>query len=607
MISAGPAKLAIRPYPFPDEGARGYVQRLATANGLQSVQVPNSRGNFISLDELKGLLGRDDSEFWINHPEFAYWDERSRRSSSTWYWKSRKFCPLCLKESRYWRVDWELKWIAVCVRHNVELVETCPKCLRPVPWNTQVLTECKCGFDLTHANATPCLEKDQALGKTIRASLGLSDWPESFKKLEDFSLRQLIRLIECLGTLNDTYSDSPKQMFKQASEYLGEWPSRFRSALIRLQHERKCSDCVPSIRQTFGKLYTDLYSSSNLDTLDFVRREFETYICDNWNWPLDSKSSCYPRSVRSRNWIPATQVSMELNIRYRRLTTLISEGSIESQIVVLPSGRKYLSIREADVKTIEQILTNKITLFQATKMLGLSEKRVKSLIDAGVLQADSEKQSSADRWEISRKSLLELLGKGQATPELDEVGKEHLLLRNLAKGGMRTSSVLPALIGEILSGRIEVVARLGSVPGIGGWAIAASKYECWKKAQVELPEDYYSIQESAEVLQVKQSVAYDLANHGLLRTDIINRNGFSSAIVTRSNLDQFQRQYVFGRDLASELCTSPRKIIQLLNEMDVNPTLALQKGAKPQAVFEKTSEFTQCWNAVLERKLLTKK
>lgn len=607
MISTGPAKLAIRPYPLPDEGARGYVQRLATVNGLQSVQVPNSRGNFISLDELKGLLGRDDSELWINHPELVYWDERSRRSSSTWYWKSRKFCPLCLKESHYWRVDWELKWIAVCAKHNVELVETCPKCLRPVPWNTQVLTECKCGFELTHANTTPCLGNERALGKAIQASLGLAEWPESLKYLEHFSLHQLIRVIDCLGTLNDTHSSSPKQMFKQASEYLGEWPSKFRSALIRLHHERMCSDGVPSIRQTFGKLYTDLYSCSNRDALDFVRGEFETYICDNWNWPLDSKSSCYPQNVRSQKWIPATQASMELNIRYRRLTTLISESNIDSQTVVLPSGRKYLSIREKDIKTIHEIITNRVTLFQATQMLGISEKRAKSLIDAGVLQTDSEKQSSADRWEISRKSLLELLAKGQAAPELDEVGKEQLLLRNLAKGGMRTSSVLPALIGEIFSGRIEVVARLRSVPGIGGWAIAASKYECWKKAQVELLEDYYSIQESSEVLQVKQGVAYDLVNHGLLRTDIINRNGFSSAIVTKSNLDQFRRQYVFGRDLASELGTSPRKIIQLLNEMDVNPTLALQKGSKPQAVFEKTSELMQCWNAVLERKLITKK
>lgn len=607
MISAGPAKLAIRPYPLPDEGARGYVQRLATVNGLQSVQVPNSRGNFISLDELKGLLGRDDSELWINHPELVYWDERSRRSSSTWYWKSRKFCPLCLKESRYWRVDWELKWMAVCVKHEVELVETCPKCLLPILWNTQVLAECKCGFELTQANATPCLENERALGKAIRASLGLADWPESLKNLEHFSLRQLIRLIDCLGALSDTHSSSPKQMFKHASEYLGEWPSKFRSALTKLQSERKSSDGVPSIRQTFGKLYTDLYSTANLDTLDFVRREFETYICDSWNWPLDSKSSCYPRSVRSRNWIPATQVSMELNIRYRRLTTLISEGNIESQIVVLPSGRKYLSIREADVKTIEQILTNKITLFQAAKMLGLSEKRVKSLIDAGVLQTDSEKQSSAERWEISRNSLLELLAKGEAAPELDEVGKEHLLLRNLAKSGLRTSSVLPALIGEIVSGRIEVEARLRNVPGISGWTIAAGKYGCWKKAQVELAEDYYSIQETAEVLQVKQSVAYDLAKHGLLKTDIINRNGFSSAIVTKSNIDQFRSQYVFGRDLASELGTSPRKIIQLFDEMDVHPTPALQKVAKPQAVFEKTSELMQCWNAVLERKLTMKK
>lgn len=607
MKSVEPTKLAIRPYPFPDEGARGYVQRLATVNGLRCVQVGNSTGNFISLAELKGLLGRDDSEHWINHPEYIYWDERTRRSSPEWYWKSRKFCPVCLKESRYWRVDWELKWMAVCVKHNVELVETCPKCFRPVPWNAQILSECRCGFDLTHAHATPCLEKEQKLGLTIQASLGLDGWPESLKQLEHSSLRQLVRVIDCLGTLNDPCSSNPKQIFKQAAECLGEWPSKYRSALIGIQNERKCADGVPSIRQIFGKAYTDLYSNCNHDDLEFVRREFEAHICDNWNWPLDSKSSCYPKNIRSRKWIPAAQASMELNIRYRRLAALISEGNIESQTVVLPSGRKYLSIREMDLKKIHEIITNKITLFQATQMLGISEKRVKSLIEAGVLQTDSKKQSSADQWEISRKSLLELLAIGQVAPEIDEVGKEHLLLRSLAKSGLRTSSVLPALIGEIVSGRIEVEARLRNVPGISGWIFAASKYEHWKKAQVELAEDHYSIQESAEVLQVKQSVAYQLAKHGLLKTDIINRNGFSSAVVTRSNIDKFQSQYIFGRDLANELGTSPRKVISLLDGMDIHPTLTLQKAAKPQAVFEKTSELLQCWNAVLERKLISKK
>lgn len=594
-------KLTIRPYAFPHEGARGYVQRLATVNGLRSVGSMNPQRVFLTVDELSGLLGRDDRTFWEKHPEKVYWDSRSAKDRRIWNWKNRKCCPECLLESSYWRVEWELDGMPVCPKHKVKLVNTCTNCSQPLSWHTQLLAECQCGFNLTQIDSESCSDAERVLGLAVTAKLGQNECPEHLRYLEHLKLEALFDLTNYLGRIGTTHGTNSPGTFTAAASILNEWPAKYRSTLVGIQQTNKSEKGVPSISQTFGKVYTNLYAQCNLENLEFVRNEFESHINENWEWPIDHKNRRLPQEIRNnRNWIPARQAGMELNIRYR-LLKLVTEANIESQTVVLPSGRKYLSIREKDLKTLHEILTNKITLFKATTMLGISEKRVKSLIESGVLQTDTEKQSSAEKWEITRASLLELLAKGQEVQEVTEVGKEHLLLRNLAKGGLRNSSMLPALIKEIVSGRIEVTARLRNANGIGGWLIEVSKYDCWKKTQIQFEEEYYSIQEAAQVLKVKKSAAYQFAKYGLLKTDTINCNGFCRAIVTRSSLDEFRSKYVFGRDLANELGTSPRKTIQLLDEMDVHPTRALQRAVKLQAVFEKTSELVQCWNTVLER------
>jgi hypothetical protein len=42
--------------------------------------------------------------------------------------RSSKFCPHCLCEAGAWLLRWQLGWSAVCTRHRVLLVRTCPTC-----------------------------------------------------------------------------------------------------------------------------------------------------------------------------------------------------------------------------------------------------------------------------------------------------------------------------------------------------------------------------------------------------------------------------------------------------------------------------------------------
>lgn len=56
-----------------------------------------------------------------------------------------RYCPLCLKEQRYYRITWQLKISFACLIHKVWLVDTCPACGHSTQYNISPLCYCKCG------------------------------------------------------------------------------------------------------------------------------------------------------------------------------------------------------------------------------------------------------------------------------------------------------------------------------------------------------------------------------------------------------------------------------------------------------------------------------
>jgi len=45
-----------------------------------------------------------------------------------------RLCPLCLSEYTYGRRFWRTRFAAVCTKHSVELIDSCPNCGKPIPY-----------------------------------------------------------------------------------------------------------------------------------------------------------------------------------------------------------------------------------------------------------------------------------------------------------------------------------------------------------------------------------------------------------------------------------------------------------------------------------------
>ena len=155
-------RLVARGRPRTGESLPGFVLRLAESNGYRGIadllQLARLPPTFVSrpcalqkLAELfDGLVDVHDLR------ARSYWTAIERRpphnatiSPADINLAHPKVCPICLKESGFARLVWDLRVVITCWRHGCYLLDHCSVCRRRLTWGRRALTACTCGSDLT--------------------------------------------------------------------------------------------------------------------------------------------------------------------------------------------------------------------------------------------------------------------------------------------------------------------------------------------------------------------------------------------------------------------------------------------------------------------------
>ena len=80
-----------------------------------------------------------------------------------------------------------------------------------------------------------------------------------------------------------------------------------------------------------------------------------------------------------------------------------------------------------------------------------------------------------------------------------------------------------------------------------------------------------SLMEVAQCLEIKQEVVYSLVRSVILKAELRRVGRRNLDWVTMDELSRFSSTYVFGRDFASALKTSPRALAAKLASLGVTP------------------------------------
>ena len=138
------------PQPYDDESPVGYLIRVCQANKFNSIRwLYPEEGKLFSLQPTEIL------EQLVNSPWSGF--QNVKDGISPYCSLSPvdlnitvlRYCPLCLQEEPYFRVQWHLKCTTVCVKHRCWLIDRCFECKEPLKYGRLASVEnCHCSYSL---------------------------------------------------------------------------------------------------------------------------------------------------------------------------------------------------------------------------------------------------------------------------------------------------------------------------------------------------------------------------------------------------------------------------------------------------------------------------
>lgn len=603
--------LLLHPLLREGEGPRGYLLRLAEANGL-SIRSLRELGISFNLQCL-GLPSLDDDRI----PLIEYVDriEQIREVHPTvWNGLTPRYCPQCLVNAPYWHVGWELYWCDACPEHRTWLIDRCPECHDRLSWDRPTLLQCHCGALLSRAGAAECPKSVAELsGLLIAKVLGI-DGSHSYSVLNELELQQLNKLIRLIGTYGDIGWQEKPQKIANADSLDVSWPITSLAAEILINGHAGLQGLLENIfrrygisddgggrlRGRFGHFYTLLYRGFPEQPFDFLRREFESFIAAHWQGPLGRRNRNLPVSLLAHlSWIPARHACRQLGISPRRLQVLVDEGRIAGERLISAKGRVFKVVHRADVESMLALREAEIDLKSAMALLGLKKTRVAGMIQWLIPEAHRTGLDGCP-WSIPRKSLDQLLEIVVQLPAVAQTSDGEIALSDVLRFWAWTDREIGKLLKGILEASLIANSRLKVSTGVSGLIFDEAMLRDWHSRNFGRSSSM-SVPEVAEALQIKQEVAYTLVRQRFIETV---KEEVGTRTVTRvwpRTVSKFKKHYVFGRDLASAVGTSPKALADRLDRLDIRPVLGPSVDGSRQYLYSAGDALNKALNQICGR------
>ncbi|MGD7294107.1 TniQ family protein [Ralstonia pseudosolanacearum] len=416
------AHLLLRPPPYRDESALGYLARVAFVNGYRSVQdVLGLSCQKVTLFELADRTGIPIISLRRAFPPWPAWIiDRWGTAGSTIRFGSNlrrmRFCPYCFREEAYFRRAFLSLFSVACPIHRVSLRDSCDQCGRVFEWRYAAFGECKCGRrfqDMVSPASTPwacCVARSLAAADARQSgSLEYLD--------EDIPGRlhgdHLCTLLLAFGPLLDGRATGKTgasaglcevrnaiAYVQQAAEILSEWPDRFHAHLDRcLENAAE----TLSLRQAIGPAYRILYSLRLHDcAFEFLRTELRSYMEGHWRGRIDRRHRRFGSGSHSNDVLAGASLRSAMRMRRENILELTSSCVLPAKLLRSRSGRAFVYCQRCDVVALRTQLDGTMDLRAAAHYLGIGRYRLYDLLEHGVLRGER----SAGRWKILREAVV---------------------------------------------------------------------------------------------------------------------------------------------------------------------------------------------------------
>ncbi|MCW2313712.1 hypothetical protein [Rhodoferax antarcticus] len=558
--------LLVHPERGADEGPSGYRHRLASANFL----------TFKDLNDLEMIGEVDAMSAYRNNPQVG------AGNFDPWVRKYSRFCPACLKTGQTWLVGWELLFADACPACGSWLVDTCSVCVANVNWHRANLHRCDCGHFLkaeSFSSAPPALTRLSRAFQKVALRLASTELP-IFNGLQ---LEQCGRLVRLLGSYGNGDGGRLPQKTGQvdtlkmswpistmAAEILDSWPLGFHRLLdtLRLQSSPAPQGKLPS---AFGGFYSALYKGFKDSQFAFLRTEFENYLSQHWSGAIGKRNLRLKETVlKTMAWIPASQACHLLGISRRRLNDLIEQGQVQGQVRTTDGNRNFIVVLRADVQKLSPTMDDGVPLADAARRLGFSKQRLLALLP--IICPDAKKLGAQGcPWAIPVASVETWENLIQRQVAIEQPDSKNVAFAHLLRYWPWTDDQIADLLVAIFSNEVTPIGAIRTTSGIGTLVLAVDQVDKWFSGKQKAICAEVTIPELALRMGVKQEVAYSLVRSGLMQATVRKVGRRNEQRVKLTHLEEFERRYVYGRDIAKLLGRSPRATADFLLSEEVHP------------------------------------
>ncbi len=500
-----------------------------------------------------------------------------------------QFCPACLREAAYHRLAWMPLAVSACLKHRCLLMNRCQRCGRAVSIQDIVETRCcRCGDHLAETELIP-LEDDAGLHfqQILQSWFMESITPDGLHLLPQESPRALYRVVDGLqwatrmlegsewpflhrinagslqGQIKGQRALTPYAnycLYATACKGIMNWPEGFYQFLDAYRGQmcrEKSTGGGP--KADLGNLYTQwLQEYWQHPAFEFVHSAFEHYFIRSYSLSsaVARTNLCQERpDVMERfSLVNIAEAARLLETTPTMINTLLKVGRLTYQTQGPTSKRQYRFVSRREVLELWSVWNEAVNRAQAAEWLGVTERMVVDLVNAGLLSAERCPAEGYPFWAFSRSSLLRCL----------ESVSKHVECRPFQEGDCRDSVVdlagaarllfviglnAVSILSNVAEGRLPACQIEGQELKLGSLLFDRSGIEQYIH-KIKSENNWVSREELTKLLKVKDVTLTRWVREGLISpTTVLGGAQYFS----RDSVEEFMGDHITTDETAEML------------------------------------------------------
>lgn len=449
-----------------------------------------------------------------------------------------KFCPECLMEKRYYRMQWQRKSALVCLVHKSYLQEYCPECLNKIPVSKGRVGYCICGADLSilpmvkasqsALNLQLFIERKSfqsggALTNVKAKDLSLADRDQFVIKLASWSLESILYKdknnkkmplsLEILDDISFTFFGSQKS---------------FMDYLLQL-NQLEIIKLPSGVDNIFVGFYRYFYRNFECHIFDVYKKWIENFILQEWKKPITHRNSFFSHKlIKGYPWITIEKASKSMRLAPSDLYRAIEDGRLLS-VSYKKLQNTYTLVYRPNLFVLGEYLTEIASFTRAMGILKITKKQLYELLESGFFpDAVSPQRSTRNTWIIPQSVLEEFIDKLYKIAAIrGSKGIAFGTAMRVICGRIPQSfaSLLRAILEEkitIFYNPSRAVINKSEKISLQSFTICKASLEHWISTQIKMP-GYFTIPEFAIYWDIHQEFAYQLVNLKLINHEVCGR------------------------------------------------------------------------------------